>query len=119
MAKHVHAGAGAASAHDEGHDHTHHIIPPRTYYIVFGWLMILLIITLAAAAFDLGAANLPIAMAIAVAKAALVFLYFMHLKYSSNLQRTFAWCAIFWLVIMFLLTFVDYMSRHTLSPLVP
>lgn len=110
--------AGSAAMHDEHHGGEHHVVPVPTYLMVFTALMVLLIITLAAAAIDLGPWNLPIAMLIAVAKAALIFLYFMHLKWSSNLMRVFAWCAIFWLCIMFLLTLADYFSRNMLSPLV-
>lgn len=106
--------AHAAHGHEHGHD-AHHIVEPPTYYKVFGWLMFLLIITLAAAALELGPLNLPIAMAIAMAKAGIVMAYFMHLKWNTIVIRMFALCAFFWLIILFWLTLNDYATRPWLS----
>ncbi len=98
--------------HDtHGHDDDHHVMPIKTYLIVFSTLMVLLVVTLLAAIPDLGPWNLPIAMAIAVAKALVVMIWFMHLKFSSPLTRLFAGAAFFWLAILFLLTLSDYISR--------
>jgi cytochrome c oxidase subunit IV len=97
--------------HTSEHGAEHHGISERTYLIVLAALMILLIITLAAAIPNLGYLNLPIAMIIAFVKAGIVVTYFMHLKLSSKLVKFFALAALFWLVIMFLLTFGDYFSR--------
>jgi cytochrome c oxidase subunit 4 len=74
--------------------------------------MVLLVITLAAAAIDLGPWNIVIAMTIAVVKAALVVLYFMHVRYSSSLVQFFAGATFFWLLILFVLTLSDYFSRN-------
>ena len=107
--------AHAAHGHDaHGHDE-HHIVEPPTYYKIFAWLMILLIVTLGAAMVDLGPLNLPLAMVIAVAKAALVMAVFMHLKWNSVVVRMFALCAFFWLIIMFWLTMNDYATRGWLA----
>jgi len=103
---------GSSAGHGEPHSHgDHHIIPTRTYWIVIAWLMVLLIVTLGAAMADLGALNLPIAMAIAVVKAVLVVLYFMHVKFSTRLVKFFAMAALIWLLIMFVLTLQDYLFR--------
>ena len=91
--------------------HTHHIVPVKTYYIIFAWLMVLLVLTLVAAMFDLGPLNVVVAMAIATAKALLVVLYFMHVRYSSRLVQVFAGAALIWLLIMFVITFGDYLTR--------
>jgi cytochrome c oxidase subunit 4 len=107
MAAHGSTQNGHAEAHGE-----HHIVPISTYLLVFAALMVLLIITLAAAAVNLGEWNLVIAMTIAVAKALLVVLFFMHLRWSSYLVRVFAGAALFWLTILFVLTLQDYFSRH-------
>jgi len=96
-------------AHDDAHED--HVVPLSTYFWVFMGLMVLLVITLVAAYFDLGALNLPIAMAIAVAKMMIVVLFFMHVKWSSGLVKTFAGATMMWLVIMFLFTLTDYISR--------
>lgn len=96
------------SAHGE---YEHHIIPPKTYFIVFMLLMLLLVATLGVAMFDLGFLNLAVAMTVAIAKVALIMTYFMHLKYNTALVRLFATGTVFWLLIMFVLTLADYTSR--------
>jgi cytochrome c oxidase subunit IV len=106
--------------HETGHEEhsTHHVIPLPVYHSVLGALMVLLILTLVAAHYDLGEWNLVIAMTIAVAKMLLVVLFFMHLRYSSGLVRLFAGAAIFWLSILFTLSLSDYFSRHgTMLPI--
>jgi cytochrome c oxidase subunit IV len=95
-------------------DDPHHGPTVKVYLIVFAWLMLLLVITLAAAAFDLGSANIFIAITIAVIKAVLVMLFFMHLRYSTRLVWVFAGAGFFWLTIMFFLTMSDYHSRNWL-----
>jgi cytochrome c oxidase subunit 4 len=89
----------------------HHIVPISVYLWVFAALMVLLVLTLAAAAFDLGPFNIVIAMTIAVVKAGIVVLYFMHVRYSSHMVKFFAGATFFWLMIMFVLTLSDYFSR--------
>jgi cytochrome c oxidase subunit IV len=91
--------------------HAHHLVPVSAYYWNFAALMVLLVLTLVAAMFDLGEFNTIIALTIAVAKALLVVLYFMHLRWSTALVRVFAGAALFWLTILFTLTLDDYFSR--------
>jgi cytochrome c oxidase subunit 4 len=62
-----------------------------------------------------GIGNVAVALTIAVIKAALVALYFMHLRYSSRLTMVFAAAGIFWLGIMIALTLSDYLSRDWVS----
>jgi cytochrome c oxidase subunit IV len=100
-----------ATAHAE-HAGEHHIIPVGTYLKVFAALMVLLIITLFAAYFDLGNWNLPIALIIAFAKVVLIVMYFMHVKFSSTLVKIFSGTTMLWLAIMFILTLADYFSRN-------
>jgi cytochrome c oxidase subunit IV len=118
MAQHTHDhahgnhgdhGHGDHAHGDHGHEHAHPT--PKTYGIVIFWLMVLLIITLAAAAVDLGAMNVVLALLIAFLKVAIIMAYFMHLKYSSALVKFFATATIFWVLIMFVITFGDYMTR--------
>jgi cytochrome c oxidase subunit 4 len=110
---HAHA-ADAAHPEQVGEHGEHHIIPIRTYLAVFTALMVLLIITLFAAYFDLGNWNLPIALTIAAAKVVLIVLYFMHVKFSSVLVKIFSGTTMLWLSILFMLTLADYFSRHWL-----
>ncbi len=100
--------------HAEVHDHTHHIVPVSTYLKVFSALMVLLVLTLVAATKDFGIGNIVIAMIIAVLKAALIIVYFMHMKWSSPLIRLFGVGTLFWLGILFVLTSGDYLFRGPL-----
>jgi cytochrome c oxidase subunit 4 len=86
-------------------------VSPTLYYRVFGVLMLLTAMTVTAAYLDLGPLNTPIALAIAVAKAVLVILFFMHVRYGSHLTRVVVASGFFWLVILFVLTLSDYLSR--------
>lgn len=60
-----------------------HVVPVQVLLGVFGALMVLTAITVAVSYFDFGALNLWVAMGVASVKAALVALYFMHLRYDS------------------------------------
>ena len=88
-----------------------HVSPKSTYYAIFGALMVLTGITVAAAFVNLGSFNFPVAIAIAITKATLVILFFMHVKYSSRLTKMVVAMSFFFLAIMFGLTLTDYMSR--------
>lgn len=113
--QHAHAHETPGHGHGHGHDHEHDAhIPVGTYHVVFGALMLLLILTLAAAAVDVGWLNLPIALLIAVVKAGLVMAYFMHLRVSTRLVVLFATGTFFWLAILFVLTMADYYARQYL-----
>ncbi|MEQ1756772.1 MAG: cytochrome C oxidase subunit IV family protein [Vicinamibacterales bacterium] len=88
-----------------------HISPTSTYYGIFGALMVLTAVTVGVAFVNLGSLNFPVAIAIAVTKATLVVLFFMHVKYSSRLTKLIVGMAFFFLFIMFGLTLTDYLSR--------
>jgi cytochrome c oxidase subunit IV len=88
-----------------------HIAPKSMYYSIFGILMVLTVVTVFAAFNDLGILNFPVALGIAITKATLVILFFMHAKYSSKLTKLFVGMSFFFLIIMFALTLTDYMSR--------
>jgi len=62
-----------------------HVIPLPILLGVFAALIVLTVVTVAAAGppFDFGKWNLGIAMLIATIKASLVALYFMHLRYDN------------------------------------
>jgi cytochrome c oxidase subunit 4 len=70
--------------------------------------------TVGAAQLPLGALHLPVAMAIATAKAALIMLFFMHLLYSHKLTAIISVASFLWLAIMVVLTLNDYLSRGVL-----
>lgn len=89
----------------------------RKFLLVFAALMALLGATLGLAYVDLGAFNLALALAIALAKAALVVVFFMHLLDSDGLAWVALGASLTWVAILFGLTFSDYASRP--SPRVP
>ena len=89
------------------------IISVRTYVLVFIGLIVLTITTTAVAFIDLGAQwNTAAALAIAVIKALLVILFFMHVLYSRPLTWVFVSAGFFWLLILFTLTLADYFTRN-------
>lgn len=95
-----------------------HVSPKSVYYSIFGALMVLTAITVAAAFVELGAFNFPVALAIATIKATLVVLFFMHVKYSSHLTKLVVVTSLFFLFILLGETFMDYATRG-LGPNLP
>jgi len=73
--------------------------------------MVLTAITVGVAYVHLGALNFPVALGIAIVKASLVILFFMHAKYSSRLTKVIIGSGFFFLVILFTLTLTDILSR--------
>jgi cytochrome c oxidase subunit 4 len=88
-----------------------HISPKSTYFTIFGALMVCTILTVTAAFINLGNLNFPVALTIAIFKATLVVLFFMHVKYGSKLTKLVVATAFFFLGIMLTLTLSDYLSR--------
>lgn len=89
-----------------------HIVPIHVYLAVFAALLVLLVLTIAVSHVSLGtAANNIVAMLIAVAKAALVVLYFMHVRYSGKLTWLWAGIGFVFVLLMFVITLADYVTR--------
>ena len=88
-----------------------HISPVRTYVLIFTMLMVFTAITVAVAFTNLGPFNFPAAISIAIVKATLVILFFMHVKYSSQLTKLIIGSGLFFLLVLFSLTMTDYLSR--------
>ena len=89
----------------------HVIVRPRTYVAIYVALVFLTLLTTAVAFFDLGLANPVVALSIAILKATLVVLFFMHLKYGTRLTWVVAGASVFWLGILLLLILSDYAAR--------
>jgi cytochrome c oxidase subunit 4 len=97
---------------EQGHSpSTETIVPTGTYLKVFIALILLALTTTGLAFLDLRMFNTILAMAIAVAKATIVVLFFMHVKYEGRLTMVFALAGFVWLAIMLILTSGDYMTR--------
>ncbi len=97
------------SAHAQGE---HHIVPVRIYLFVFAALMVLTFVTWRIAYIDLGWFNIYAALTIAVIKASLVVLYFMHVRYSTVLTKMIVAAGFVWLLIMFFMTMSDLATRN-------
>ena len=88
-----------------------HIVPTRTYYLIYAILMFFTFLTWWVAYYDLGPLNTVAALAIACTKMILVILFFMHVKYATRLTWVVVMSGFFWLAILLTLTFGDYLTR--------
>ena len=89
----------------------HQIITPATSGMVFGTLLIFTGVTVGAAYIDLGIFNPVVALAIACFKAVVVILFFMHVKYQSNLIKLTVAAGFFTFLVLITMTMSDYISR--------
>lgn len=83
----------------------------RHYALIAAALLALLGLTVGVAYLDLGWLNTPVAMAISAAKAAIIILFFMHVRGASGLVKLLAVAGFFWLAMMFALAFSDFAAR--------
>src|SRR5262245_12626302 len=89
-----------------------HIVQPRVYVMIFLALLVGTILTAWVAYYDFpGPLNAIVALTIAVIKATLVILYFMHVRYSPKLISLIIAAALFWMALLFALTISDYSTR--------
>ncbi len=96
-------------------DSTGHVVSLKIYFAIFATLMVLTAATVWVAFLDLGALNTVVALGIAVTKATLVVLFFMHVKYSSKLTWLVVASGFFFLAIMLAFTMADIVSRGWLG----
>jgi cytochrome c oxidase subunit IV len=97
------------------HHSTAHVLPRSVYYAVYAALLVLLLATVGAAYIDLGAFNFLVSLAIAVVKAILIMLIFMHVRYSERLVWIFATFAFLWLAVLIGMSLNDYFTRGWLN----
>jgi len=98
------------------HDDLYHVTPLKTYLTIFGSLLVLTVVTVLASRIDFGRANMVIAMLIASVKAALVMLFFMHLKYDNMMNRVIFGVGFFFLLVLFGFTGFDIITRINAHP---
>lgn len=82
-----------------------------TYFANGAVLLALLGLTIAMAYVNLGPFNTIVAMSISAAKAALILLFFMQLRYARPALWVFAGAGFFWLAIMIAMALSDYLTR--------
>jgi len=97
-----------------------HVVPRKVYYWIFAALMVGTALTVGAAFVDLAAAtgvpglNDVVMLTIAAAKAVLVVLFFMHVKYSGRLTALTVLSGVLFLIILLTITLSDYLTRAVL-----
>jgi len=96
---------------DEPTHHAHTVVQPKVYAAVFGSLLFFTALTVAASYLELGVFNAIVAIAIAVIKATLVVLFFMHIRYSSRLTKLTVCSGVFLFLVLITMTLTDYISR--------
>ena len=89
-----------------------HVVPKKLYLLVFAALILFTGLTTGVAFVNLGKWNTVVALAIAVCKASLVALFFMHLRWSSGLVRMVLVSACMWFAILVALTLSDEFTRQ-------
>jgi cytochrome c oxidase subunit IV len=96
---------------DPEHQEQIHVVNPPIYIAIFLGLLALTALTTGVSFIDLGVFNAVIALAIAVFKASLVVLFFMHIHYSSRLLKMTVAAGLFTFCLLITLTMTDYISR--------
>jgi cytochrome c oxidase subunit IV len=93
-----------------------HVVERKTYIVVWVALMALMILTAGLSRINLGEWSTVAAMTIAVIKALLVILFFMHVRYEN---QKIVWAVVvagfFWLALNLGLTMTDYLTRGILG----
>lgn len=95
------------TSHTQSGHHEPHAVPVKVLLCVFAALMLLTFITVAVTQIDLGAMNIWLAMLIAVVKAGLVAMYFMHLRYDSPFNGIVLISALFFVAIFIGIALLD------------
>ena len=90
----------------------HHVVPKRIYFAVFLALIVLTWVTTYISTVDLGKWNIFVALAIAIFKASIVALFFMHVFYSTRLTKMIVLCSVFWLILLLFITMTDIWTRN-------
>lgn len=92
-----------------------HVAEIKTYVYVFIALMVLLLVTIGASFINLGLMNWVVALTIAVIKAGIVVLFFMHIRWGTHLSWMIASLGVVWFLIMVVLTLSDYLARGVIA----
>lgn len=95
----------------DNHSHSEHNIGYSTYLLVWVSLVAFTSITVTIAGINLGDYTLFFALAIAAIKSALVINIFMHIKFEDPIFKVFLAISGFTLIVIFTLTFFDYLYR--------
>ena len=92
------------------------VTSPKVYITIFLALMVLTTITILVAFQNLGPLNDIVALGIAITKASLVVLYFMHVRHSTPFTKVVVVSGLVWLVFLIALTLADFLTRGWIHP---
>ena len=96
--------------------HMSEVVPRSIYYRIFAVLLLLTCITWAVSRLHLSASlAITVALTIAIVKALLVVLFFMHVRYSSWLTWVFVGAGVAWMGHILILTMSDYLTRGVVA----
>ena len=93
-------------------EHSEHVASASLYWLIWGILIVCTFLTAWIATVNLGPFNTVVALVIATFKASIVVLIFMNVKYTSEkMTKAILISAVFWLVLLLVLSLVDFASR--------
>src|SRR5580658_5096736 len=94
-------------------DHSEqHIVPVRVYVLVFITLIVMTWVTAIVSTIDMGRLNVFVALSIAIFKASLVILFFMHVKYGTRLTKMIVLAGLYWLILLLFIVMMDLWTRN-------
>ena len=99
------------SENERNHDHLSHVMSPNALLTVFGLLVALTMVTVAAAQVSFGAWEVWVSLGIASVKASLVAVYFMHLRYDKPFNGVVFVSSLMFVALFLGLTLMDLQSR--------
>ncbi len=85
------------------------------YLLIYAFLIVLTFVTYFVSRLQLGSANLPVVLAVALTKCLLVMLFFMHLLEEKGISRLVMVVALTLLVVLILFVVADVATRFPLS----
>jgi caa(3)-type oxidase subunit IV len=88
-----------------------HILPVWVYWLVFGLLLVLTVMTVAVASYDFGSLSTMVALFVAAIKASLVCSIFMHLWFDSKFYTLILSSSLLFLSLFLLFPLLDDDSR--------
>jgi cytochrome c oxidase subunit IV len=88
-----------------------HIVPYKTHVIVLACLLVLTVLSVAVTSIELGPLTVTVALLLATAKALIVLIYFMHLKFDNIIYSIMVGFVMFSIISIIVITFLDYLFR--------
>lgn len=88
-----------------------HIVPYKTHIAVLAVLVVLTALSVAVTSIELGPLTVTVALLLATAKALVVLIYFMHLKFDNIIYSIMVGFVMFSIISIIVITFLDYLFR--------